>query len=123
MLILQLASHVARRPDEALQAKVAARAAADPATAAGGFGYFFTQHDDYVVLKSKVTEKVSHKALPLPCVSTVFLSKTVPFHAVLHNKVLAGEAAVPDGVASIAVGLETLRLAEYLLPELQRQLS
>eukprot|EP01051_Picozoa_sp_SAG22_P016651 SAG22_NODE_2393_length_2622_cov_2.419738_4_plen_69_part_00 len=25
------------------------------------------------------------KALPLPCVSTVFLSKTVPFHAVLHN--------------------------------------
>eukprot|EP01051_Picozoa_sp_SAG22_P009018 SAG22_NODE_723_length_7636_cov_75.271726_3_plen_213_part_00 len=26
--------------------------------------------------------KVSHKALPLPCVSTVFLSKTVPFLAV-----------------------------------------
>eukprot|EP01051_Picozoa_sp_SAG22_P002476 SAG22_NODE_111_length_19607_cov_12.696637_3_plen_103_part_00 len=31
--------------------------------------------------------KVSHKALPLPCVSTVFLSKTVPFLAVwLHSK-------------------------------------
>eukprot|EP01051_Picozoa_sp_SAG22_P003562 SAG22_NODE_175_length_16235_cov_67.112729_16_plen_118_part_00 len=28
---------------------------------------------------------VRHKALPLPCVSTVFLSETVPFHAVLHN--------------------------------------
>eukprot|EP01051_Picozoa_sp_SAG22_P020978 SAG22_NODE_4443_length_1268_cov_1.579127_1_plen_115_part_00 len=28
---------------------------------------------------------VRHKALPLPCVSTVFLSKTAPFLAVLHN--------------------------------------
>eukprot|EP01051_Picozoa_sp_SAG22_P008749 SAG22_NODE_687_length_7913_cov_2.611851_2_plen_167_part_00 len=28
---------------------------------------------------------LSHKALPLSCVSTVFLSKAVPFHAVLHN--------------------------------------
>eukprot|EP01051_Picozoa_sp_SAG22_P009154 SAG22_NODE_743_length_7504_cov_4.816745_4_plen_191_part_00 len=31
------------------------------------------------------SKKVSHKALPLPCGSTAFLSKTVPFHAVLHN--------------------------------------
>eukprot|EP01051_Picozoa_sp_SAG22_P011976 SAG22_NODE_1203_length_5178_cov_1.734200_3_plen_347_part_00 len=35
--------------------------------------------------QARLRGKVSHKALPLPCVSTVFLSKTVPFHAVLHN--------------------------------------
>eukprot|EP01051_Picozoa_sp_SAG22_P000268 SAG22_NODE_6_length_41368_cov_49.702222_11_plen_132_part_00 len=29
--------------------------------------------------------QVSHKALPLSCVSTAFLSKTVACHAVLHN--------------------------------------
>ena len=54
-------------------------------TCTGGFGYFFTQHDDYVTLKQRITDLV-----------------------------LKGEKAVPEGVASIAVGLETLKLAEYL---------
>ena len=33
-----------------------------------------------------------------------------------------GKDEVPEGVASIAVGVETLKLAEYLLPVLQEQL-
>ena len=30
---------------------------------------------------------------------------------------------VPEGLASIAIGVETLKLAEYLLPILQEQLA
>jgi predicted dehydrogenase len=70
-------------PDEELKAEVEAKVTADPAT----FGYFFTQHDDYITLKA----------------------------AVAHN-VLHGVKSTPAAVASIAVGLETLRLADYLVP-------
>eukprot|EP01051_Picozoa_sp_SAG22_P003330 SAG22_NODE_161_length_16908_cov_39.687965_8_plen_320_part_00 len=38
-----------------------------------------------------VRQQVGHKALPLPCVSTVFLAKTVPFHAVFHNTQAGGK--------------------------------
>eukprot|EP01050_Picozoa_sp_SAG11_P018169 SAG11_NODE_2705_length_3073_cov_2.609953_1_plen_145_part_10 len=59
-------------PDAELEAQVLERAAADPATFDGGFGYFFTQHDDYVALKQR-----------------------------LVHKVLAGERETPAGVASL----------------------
>ena len=69
--------------NEELKAEVEAKVTADPAT----FGYFFTQHDDYITLKA----------------------------AVAHN-VLHGVKSTPAAVASIAVGLETLKLADYLVP-------
>eukprot|EP01051_Picozoa_sp_SAG22_P014126 SAG22_NODE_1670_length_3847_cov_30.303895_6_plen_169_part_00 len=48
--------------------------------------------------------QVRTKALPLPCVSTVFLSKTVPFHAVLHNT----QAVVDRKAAVIHVAQDAL---------------
>lgn len=66
----------------------------DPATNDGGFGYFFTQHDDYVTIKQRIADSIR-----APETTTV-----------------------PEGVASIAVGLETLKLAEYLLTTLREQL-
>eukprot|EP01051_Picozoa_sp_SAG22_P015580 SAG22_NODE_2055_length_3069_cov_2.983502_3_plen_283_part_00 len=47
--------------------------------------------------------KVSCKALPLPCVSTVFLSKTAPFHAVLHNTQARARPAPDRGVRDAGV--------------------
>eukprot|EP01051_Picozoa_sp_SAG22_P006585 SAG22_NODE_436_length_10519_cov_21.912188_5_plen_84_part_00 len=44
------------------------------------------------------------KALPLPCVSTVFLSKTVPFHVVLHNTRLQAVLALRRLPAAAAPG-------------------
>ena len=41
-------------PDAELAAKVDVRAAADPIAAGEGFGYFFTQHDDYVTIKHRI---------------------------------------------------------------------
>ena len=80
-------------PDAELAAQAEARAAADPIAAAAGFGYFFTQHDDYVTVKRRIAESLRD-----------------------------GKGEVPEGVASIAVGVETLKLAEYLLPVLHEQL-
>eukprot|EP01051_Picozoa_sp_SAG22_P000611 SAG22_NODE_17_length_32684_cov_34.234095_24_plen_108_part_00 len=46
---------------------------------------------DVLAKTAKDIDKVSRKALPVPCVSTVFLSKTAPFLAVrLHSKGRAG---------------------------------
>ena len=54
---------------------------------------FFTQHHDYVTIKRGVVEEV-----------------------------LAGRKGSPDGVATIAMGVETLRLAEYLKETIEAQL-
>jgi hypothetical protein len=55
--------------------------------------YFFLQHDDYVSLKARVAAKV-----------------------------LSGEPGTPEGVATIAIAIETMKVAEKLTPMLTEQL-
>jgi predicted dehydrogenase len=56
--------------------------------------YFFLQHDDYITLKETAT---SH--------------------------ILAGADGAPEGMATIDIAVETLRVAEYLTPYLQKALK
>eukprot|EP00325_Prymnesiales_sp_UTEX-LB-985_P009956 CAMPEP_0174701018 /NCGR_PEP_ID=MMETSP1094-20130205/5787_1 /TAXON_ID=156173 /ORGANISM="Chrysochromulina brevifilum, Strain UTEX LB 985" /LENGTH=384 /DNA_ID=CAMNT_0015898597 /DNA_START=77 /DNA_END=1231 /DNA_ORIENTATION=+ len=56
--------------------------------------YFFLQSDDYKVLKELTTEHV-----------------------------LAGKAGAPEGVATIDIAIEALKVAEYLTPKLQEALQ
>jgi len=65
----------------------------------GAMPYFFTQDPDYLKLKQRVVRY---------CVGV--------------NGDGDGDGDDPEGVASIDVAIETLRIAEYLTPILQRQL-
>lgn len=56
--------------------------------------YFVLQHDDYIKLKETAT---SH--------------------------ILSGAAGAPPGMATIDIAVETLRVAEYLTPYLQKALA
>ncbi|KAJ1448527.1 hypothetical protein M885DRAFT_555735 [Pelagophyceae sp. CCMP2097] len=56
--------------------------------------YFLLQHDDYVTLKERCCAHIAH-----------------------------GTAGSPEGIATIGIGVETLKLAEMLKPELERQLK
>merc|ERR1719247_800242 len=56
--------------------------------------YFFLQHDDYITLKETAT---SH--------------------------ILSGKEGPPPGMATIDIAVETLRVAEYLTPYLQKALA
>jgi len=56
--------------------------------------YFFLQHDDYITLKES---------------------------AAAH--IVAGKEGAPPGMATIDIAVETLRVAEYLTPYLQKALS
>jgi len=56
--------------------------------------YFFLQSDDYVTLKDLTTKHL-----------------------------LAGEEGMPDGIASIEVAIDALKVAEYLTPLLQEALT
>ena len=56
--------------------------------------YFFLQHDDYITLKQG---------------------------ACAH--IVAGEEGAPPGMATIDIAVETLRVAEYLTPYLQKALA
>eukprot|EP01051_Picozoa_sp_SAG22_P000270 SAG22_NODE_6_length_41368_cov_49.702222_13_plen_206_part_00 len=63
----------------------------------------FKVSDEFGAQQARAAEKVSCKALHLPCVFTVFLSKTMPFHAVLHNTQEA-EAGRGQGKAGQELG-------------------
>merc|ERR1712146_607717 len=54
--------------------------------------YFFLQHDDYVTLKERCCAHI-----------------------------LSGAAGSPEGIATIQIAVDTLKVAEALTPELQRQ--
>eukprot|EP01051_Picozoa_sp_SAG22_P002834 SAG22_NODE_130_length_18670_cov_12.091379_12_plen_214_part_00 len=88
---------------EAQQARALLLAAADPRIRTRPIGTFSADGDglppfpmmqeDSMLTKLEgflKKRKVSHKALPLPCVSTVFLSKAVPFRAVRPARQGAG---------------------------------
>jgi len=56
--------------------------------------YFFLQSEDYVTLKDLTTRHL-----------------------------LAGEEGMPEGIASIDVAIDALKVAEYLTPLLQKALA
>ena len=56
--------------------------------------YFVLQHDDYIKLKETATAHI-----------------------------LSGAAGAPPGMATIDIAVETLRVAEYLTPYLQKALA
>jgi len=81
-----------RTPDAALEAACAEKEKAHP----DWMPYFHLQHDDYITLKERVC------AAALAEGTEAFVE--------------------PEGVASIGVAVETLKVAEYLTPLLQDQL-
>ena len=60
----------------------------------GTMGYFLLQHDDYITLKERTCAHIA-----------------------------AGKEGGPEGVADIRIATETLKLAEYLKDELEKQLK
>eukprot|EP01051_Picozoa_sp_SAG22_P034302 SAG22_NODE_15491_length_347_cov_1.254032_1_plen_100_part_10 len=63
------------------------------------------QDDDGELSYEEFAKQVSCKALSFCCASTAFLSKTVPFLAVLHNTPVRApaEAVGPGGARRVAV--------------------
>mmetsp|Transcript_18994 Transcript_18994/g.34452 ORF Transcript_18994/g.34452 Transcript_18994/m.34452 type:complete len:87 (+) Transcript_18994:669-929(+) len=56
--------------------------------------YFLSQHDDYITLKSRICTHIATNA-----------------------------AGSPEGIATIEVGVDALKVAEYLEPVLKRELG
>lgn len=56
--------------------------------------YFYLQHDDYVTLKERVCKYI-----------------------------LGGSQGSPEGIATLEIGIEALKLAEHLTPELEKALK
>ena len=113
-------------PDPALQAEVDAKLAADPEMSNFGCEHNTTTTTNHLSLPA------SSGPLALALTMALTLRRLTDFFTQHHDyvtikrgvveEVLAGRKGSPEGVATIAMGVETLRLAEYLKETIEAQL-
>lgn len=90
-----------RTPAEEYLPTMAALEAADP----GCKPYFYLQDPEYIILKERFAQHILQGTPNITSRTSGLTSLPIP-----------GQSGVPQGIASLEIGLEALKVAEYIQP-------